>query len=174
MKITMRSALITTGACMMLALPAAFAADNAAYPVKPIRLITSGVGGAGEGRGSAERQEGDGCENAHGMSFRECVRVDLLAGLAQMGIRNSPASPRKCEGRPQAARSTATGVQPITCLTFSPRREISARPMPTRRATACWCGGSRPVRIAMNTRLSTPSTTSIAVSVSSAAQASGL
>ena len=55
----------------------------------------------------------------------------------------------------------------------SPRRMISAREMPMRRALERRSSGSLFVRIEMKMRLSMPSTTSIAISVARAAQAAG-
>ena len=55
----------------------------------------------------------------------------------------------------------------------SPSRVISASPSPTRRASGCRSSGSRAAMIEMKIRLSIPSTTSIAVSVASAAHAAG-
>jgi hypothetical protein len=51
---------------------------------------------------------------------------------------------------------------------------MSAAPIPSRRALTRWSGGSLFVRIEMKIRLSIPSTTSIAISVTIAAHPSGV
>ena len=55
----------------------------------------------------------------------------------------------------------------------SPRREVSASANPICLARSCCSAGSRPARIAINTRLSIPSTISSAVSVKRLAQRPG-
>src|SRR5437660_820953 len=64
---------------------------------------------------------------------------------------------------------------PTAVITESRENTMSsARISPIRRATACWRAGRRPVRIAMNTTLSTPRTISRAASVASATRPSAV
>jgi hypothetical protein len=97
--------------------------------------------------------------------------------LVAFQIRNSPPASRiKSRHERSLPNTVKTGAVSRTINEISPsstRRRISARPMPMRRALERCASGSLLVRIEMKIRLSMPSTTSMAMSVSNAAHATG-
>src|SRR5882724_8214790 len=78
--------------------------------------------------------------------------------------------------RPWPSTVTSGRVSPIIheIVKSSPIRMPSASVSPSRRAESCCLAGSRPVRIAMKTTLSTPRTISSAASVASATRPSAV
>ncbi len=88
--------------------------------------------------------------------------------VSKLGTPLKPGSPVMPRSITEACRVTS---QPISIS--RQMRMIRARARPIRRAFCCCSGGSLFDRIAMNTRLSIPSTISSAMRVMSAAQAAG-
>ncbi|MNM96413.1 hypothetical protein D3C81_1088890 [compost metagenome] len=74
---------------------------------------------------------------------------------------------------PSTSNSGLVRVTSQAMLASRPRRISSARPRPISRARSRWCGGSLSARMAMNTRLSMPSTISRTIRVSRPIQAVG-
>ena len=70
---------------------------------------------------------------------------------------------------PKAVKIGAVSCTITAMVARSPSRRTRARPMPIRRARACWSAGSLLVRMEMKIRLSMPSTISITTSVARAA-----
>ena len=97
-------------------------------------------------------------------------------------IRSRQENARSTTGWPSAPGGiangrTITGWVRLTMnasIDSSASRSTSARPMPMRRACTRRSGASLLERIETNTRLSTPSTTSMTINVNSATHASGL
>ncbi|VVP32274.1 hypothetical protein PS732_04450 [Pseudomonas fluorescens] len=97
--------------------------------------------------------------------------------MVALNSRNTPPN-SMIRSRPEKLLSNTSnsGCVRVTSqeiLANKPRRMINASDRPMIRARSRWCGGSLSARIAMNTRLSIPSTSSSTIKVNKPNQAVG-